>query len=124
MACVRIFKTKLVGRTARKLRLKDGQLIAAVDAAMKGLVDAELGGGVIKQRIARPNEGKSGGFRAIIAVRASAFILDVYSKKDRESTTDVDLVRLRALAALLAEFDEEALERAVADGELIECRGK
>jgi hypothetical protein len=63
---LRIFKTKWFVRFARKERISDGALIDAVERAERGLIDADMGGGVIKQRLARPSEGKSGGLRSII----------------------------------------------------------
>ena len=54
---MRIFKTKRFGRFARKERLTDRRLIESIDRATMGLVDADLGGHLIKQRIARSGEG-------------------------------------------------------------------
>jgi hypothetical protein len=59
---VRIFKTRTVARFTRQNGIEDASLLAAVDNAMRGLIDADLGGHVIKQRVARPGEGKRGGF--------------------------------------------------------------
>jgi hypothetical protein len=69
MAGPRIFKTKWFQRFARKERIEDEALLEAAGRAEKGLIDANLGGGVIKQRIARRGEGKSGGYRTIIIFR-------------------------------------------------------
>jgi hypothetical protein len=63
---VRIFKTKWFDRFARKSDIHDCMLIEAVERAENGLVDADLGIGVLKQQIARAGEGKSKGHRAII----------------------------------------------------------
>jgi hypothetical protein len=59
---VRIFKTKVFVRFARGQRITDRDLREAVDRARRGLIDADLGGGVIKQRVARAGQGRSGGF--------------------------------------------------------------
>jgi len=59
---VRIFKTKLLTRFARAERITDEQLNEAMDRAARGLVDADLTGGLIKQRVARPRQGRRGGF--------------------------------------------------------------
>jgi hypothetical protein len=72
MAHVRIFKNKPFARFARRAGLTDADLRGAIDGAERGLVDADLGGGVLKQRIARPGGGKSGGFRAIVLFRAGS----------------------------------------------------
>ena len=63
---MRVFKNKPFARFARKARITDAVLCAAIADASRGLVDADLGGGVVKQRIARQGGGKSGGFRTII----------------------------------------------------------
>ena len=58
---VRSFKTKGSARFAKREGLQDEVLCRAAEAMERGLIDADLGGGVVKQRIARPGEGKSGG---------------------------------------------------------------
>ena len=68
VTCLRIFKNKSFARFARKARLADANLCEAIRNAERGLVDADLGGGVIKQRIARSGGGKSGGFLHIYSV--------------------------------------------------------
>jgi hypothetical protein len=67
---MRLFKSKAFGRFARSQDIADDDLCEAIERAEKGLVDANLGGFVIKQRIARDGEGKSGGFRSVIFLRA------------------------------------------------------
>ena len=63
---MRIFKNKWFAKFARKEEISDEKLIQAVKDADAGNIDADYGGGVIKQRISRPQEGKSGGYRTII----------------------------------------------------------
>ncbi len=67
---MRIFKNKAFTRFAYKAGISDLVLCQAVGEAEQGLIGADLGGGVIKQRIARPGQGKSGGFRTLIVFRA------------------------------------------------------
>jgi hypothetical protein len=66
---VRVFKTKWFVRYARRERIEDSALCSAIERAEGGIVDADLGGGVIKQRVARPGQGRSGGYRVLIAYR-------------------------------------------------------
>jgi hypothetical protein len=66
---VRIFKTRWIARFARKSRISDAMLVEAIRRAERGLIDADLGGGVIKQRIGREGQGRSGGYRTLIAFR-------------------------------------------------------
>ena len=68
-AIARIFKNGWFERFARKERIADASLREAVQRAESGLVDADLGGGVIKQRVARTGQGKSGGYRTLILFR-------------------------------------------------------
>lgn len=65
----RVFMSKSFHRFARNCGIDDASLLDAVQRAEDGLVDADLGSGVIKQRIARSGQGKSGGFRAIVFLR-------------------------------------------------------
>ena len=67
---MRVFKTKPFARFASRQRIADEVLWVAVHRADKGAIDAALGGGVIKQRLARKGEGKSGGFRSVILFRS------------------------------------------------------
>ena len=63
---MRVFKIKWFVRFARQNNISDRDLCEAIE---RGLIDADLGGNVTKQRIARPNEGRSGGYRALICFR-------------------------------------------------------
>ena len=59
------FKTKWLARFARHEGITDKSLGEAIERAERGLIDADLGGGLIKQRVARPGQGRSGGYRAL-----------------------------------------------------------
>ena len=66
---LKVYKNSWFGRFASKEKILDDALWAAVERAEKGQIDADLGGGVIKQRIARPGSGKSKGYRSIVLFR-------------------------------------------------------
>ena len=66
---VRIFKTKWMARYARRERIADHSLREAIERAGRGTIDADLGGGIIKQRVARSGQGRSRGYRMLIAYR-------------------------------------------------------
>jgi hypothetical protein len=123
---VRIFRNKSFTRFAKKAHLDDATLRRAVDDAERGSIDARLGGGVIKQRLARPGKGKSGGFRAIILYKAHvlAFFVHGFAKKDRDNIRDDELAALKLLAAQMLSYDDRAITRAVESGTLIEVAGK
>ena len=122
---MRIFKNKAFARFARKAGLADQALAEAVERAGRGLIDADLGGGVIKQRIARAGGGKSGGFRTIILFRAGsrAFFVHGFAKNEQDNIRDDEVAAFKMLAARLLAFDNAALAQAVAAGVLMEVRG-
>jgi hypothetical protein len=119
---MRIFKNKPFTRFARKARLDDPALCEAIRSAERGLIDADLGGGVIEQRIARPGKGKSGGFRAMILYKRATKAVFVYgfAKNERANITQDELATLKELAAEILTYDDTALAEAVAFGTLIE----
>ena len=71
---------------------KRAGLVAAIDRAMRGLIDADLGGQIIKQRIARPGQDKRGGFRLLIGFGShrSVFLFG-FAKNERKIIEDAEL---------------------------------
>ncbi len=118
----RIFKNREFAVFARRQRIGDAVLCRAVEDVRRGLVDADLGGGVIKQRIARPGAGKSGGFRTILAFRVErhTFFIFGFAKNERENIAPSDLRDLKALAKELFALDAEQLEVTLSLGSLVE----
>jgi len=88
-----VFKTKPFSRFARKARIDDSDLWEAARLANAGAIDADLGGGVIKQLVARRGEGKSGGTRTIILFQLKGRAVFVYGfeKKDLGNIKDSEL---------------------------------
>ena len=97
---MRIFKTKWLARFARREGIDDQSLRAAIERAEQGLIDADLGGGLIKQRVARPGRGRSGGYRMIVGYRVKnrAVFLLGFAKNERENIEDNELLSLREAA--------------------------
>ncbi len=122
---MRLFKNKPFSRFARKAGVTDRQLRAAIADAERGLVDADLGGGVIKQRVARPGEGKSGGFRTIILLRAGerAFFVHGFAKSDQGNIRDDELAAFRMLATQLLNYSDAKIAAALEAGALKEVTG-
>lgn len=83
--------------------------------AERGLIDADLGGGVIKQRVARPGQGRSGGHRALIAYRPKARAVFVFGfvKSARDNVDEDEPATLRDIAKGWLEADAQALARAL-----------
>ena len=122
---MRIFKNKAFIRFARKERMKDAALGDAIERAERGLIDAVLGGGVIKQRIARPGSGKSGGYRTIILFRTKklAFFVHGFAKNEQDNIDDEELAAFKMLADEMLAYDDKALAKAMANGTLTEVTG-
>jgi hypothetical protein len=80
------------------------------------------GGGLIKQRVARKGQGRSGGFRTIIAYRAGtrAVFLLGFGKSDKENIAEDELAALRRIGAGLLQAGDEELKRMIADDRLTE----
>jgi hypothetical protein len=119
---VRVFKNKAFARFARKAGLDDSALCKAIGDAQRGLVDADLGGGVIKQRIARRGGGKSRGFRVLIVFRAGerAFFVYGFAKNELDNVGPNELAALRKLASELLAYDNRAVQQAINARALIE----
>jgi hypothetical protein len=112
---MRIFKTKPFARFADHSAISDPALCEAVRRAENGLVDASLGGGVIKQRIARKGQGKSGGFRSIVLFRQGerSFFVYGFSKNSRDNIRKDELKAFRALAREMLGMNDSALSAAL-----------
>jgi hypothetical protein len=115
---MRIFKTKWFARYARRERIKDSALREAVARADKGLIDADLRGGLIKQRVARAGEGRSGGYRTIMVYRAKdrAVFLYGFAKNERDNIEDDELVTFKELGAGWLQADSASLDAQVKKG--------
>jgi len=102
--------------------------LPAIRNANRGLIDADLRGGVIKQRVARKGEGKSGGFRTLILFKVGelAFFVHGFAKNDRANIEVDELLAFKKLAAIVLAYRKEELARAVISGTLVEvkCNGK
>ncbi len=112
---MRVVKNKAFSRFARKAGLDDSALCKAVGDARRGLVDADLGGGVIKQRIGRRGGGKSRGFRALIVFKAGgcAFFVHGFAKNELDNIGPDELAALKKLATDLLAYDNRSLQQAI-----------
>jgi hypothetical protein len=119
---LRNFKSKRFARFARRERIGEDRLCEAVKDAERGLIDADYGGGVIKQRIGRPNEGKSGGFRSIILFRRRerSFFVYGFAKSERANIDESDERDFKKLAGFLLAASDEDLLKLLERGEFLE----
>ena len=121
---MRIYKTRWLARFVRRERIADRSLREAITRAERGLVDADLGGGIVKQRVAREGQGRSGGYRMLVAYRAGerAIFLYGFAKRERENIGPDALLTLREIGAAWLTTDERHIARALEEGLLHEVR--
>ena len=119
---MQIFKTRTFARWARKEPLNDTALRAAVVEMQAGLVDAVLGGGLVKKRVARAGGGKRGGYRTLLAtnLRDRWVFLFGFSKSERDNVDEPELRALKHIAQAYLGMDEQTRDRLLDAGELIE----
>jgi hypothetical protein len=118
----RVFKTRHFGRWLRKSGLSDRALCQAVNEMIAGLIDADLGGGLVKKRVGLPGRGKRGGARTLVATNKANrwFFVFGFEKNERANISDEELKALKNLAADLLVRAPQQLEAAIADGTLQE----
>jgi len=116
-----IFKNGWFTRFAKREKISDAVLLNAVNQAEEGTIVANLGGNVIKQRIARPGQGKSGGYRAIIVFKKGirSFFVYGFFKSDRENLKKDELAAIKMAAKELLALSDEQLELLVETGALV-----
>ena len=119
---MRTFKTRWFARFARREGLSDKALRETIERAERGLIDADLGGGLIKLRVARPGKGKSGGYRVIVAYRTHdrAFFLFGFAKSQQENIGPDELRTAREIALDLLRANQDQLKAGIAAGEIRE----
>lgn len=111
----RVFKTRPFARWARKAELSDGALCSAVAEMIVGLIDADLGGGVVKKRVAMQGRGKSGDSRTLVATNKADrwFFVFGFQKNERANINDKERRSLQEAAADLLKLNAEQLNSAV-----------
>ncbi len=125
MGTPRVFETRWFQRFARKEKISDAVLLGAVVRAEKGQGDADLGGGVIKQRIARPGQGKSGGYRTIILFRRGERAVFVYgfAKSNRANIDAEEEKQFKEAARHVLRLTEKQIAKLVENGDFVEIKG-
>ncbi len=119
---VSVYKTRWFDRWARKQGLTDSSLCAAVCEITTGLYEADLGGGLLKKRVARTGQGKSGGFRTLVATNKESrwFFMYGFAKNQRSNIDKDEEEALKKLAVHFLSLTEYALGKAEQSGELVE----
>jgi hypothetical protein len=120
---MKVYATKTFRRFQRKEGITDAALCQAVESAGRGLVNADLGGGLIKQRVGRRGQGKRGGYRTI-AYRAGERAVFLYGlgKNERDNINADELARWRVAGRVMLEGDSRWIAVAIARGEIAEVQ--
>lgn len=121
---MRLFKNGWFQKFARKEQITDRALYEAVRRAEQGRIDADLGAGLIKQRVARPGQGKSGGYRLMVFYRSQVRAVFVYgfAKNDRSNLNPHEIATLHAAAKVVLALSEVQVQDEVDAGRWTEVR--
>jgi hypothetical protein len=119
---MRIFKNAWFTRFARKEKIALQALLAAVARAKMGLIDADLGGGVIKQRIVRPGQGKSGGYRSVVFYRMGerAFFMFGFAKNAQDNISHEEEAQFKNAAKVILALSDDQIRLLIENGKLEE----
>lgn len=121
-----VFRTRAFTRWMLKAGLSDSMLCKAVSEMESGLIDADLGGYVLKKRVALPGRGKRGGARTIVATNLENrwFFLYGFGKNERANIDKSELRLFQEVAAELLGLDDRQIAVALSAGEIEEvCHG-
>jgi hypothetical protein len=116
------YKLKWFARFARREQIVDASLKEAIARAELGLIDADLGGGLIKQRVARQGKGRSGGYRVIVADRSrkrAVFLLG-FAKNEQDNIEPDELQSLREFGEKWLAASSAMIRESIEDGALVE----
>lgn len=98
----------------------------AIGRLEKGLVDADLGGGVLKQRLARPGEGKSGGYRTILLYRQGLRVVFMFgfAKSDRQNLDSDEIQAFKEAATHVLALSDQQMTLLVERGDFVEVSAR
>ena len=112
---MRVYATREFSRFARREGIEDHALCEAAERACRGLVDADLRAGLIKQRVPRKGRGRRGGFRALAAFRQGhrCVLLYGFPKNERDNIADDELAHWRKVATAYLQMRPDKLEELI-----------
>lgn len=114
--------TRAFARFARRERVPGAALAEAIARIGEGGIDADLGGGLFKQRVARPGRGRSGGWRTIIVYRAGdrAVFVHGFAKSAKSNLSPKELAELKRLAGAILAMKAKDVRAMIENGDWIE----
>jgi hypothetical protein len=119
---MQVYKSKWFTKWADKEDLTDRDLSAAVEEMANGLIDADLGGHVMKKRVALQGQGKIGGARTLLAFKVGeqAFFMYGFAKNQQDNISAKELKALKAMAKQVLGYTPVQLKMVLNAGEFIE----
>ena len=119
-----IYKNRWFAKFASREGISDAMLVAAIEQVNSGLIDADLGGGLIKQRVAREGEGKSGGYRTLIFFRTDerAVFAFGFAKNDRANLDAIELRTFKKAVKIVLALTQDQIDVEVRARRMIEVK--
>ena len=123
---IQILVTKTFARWMRKSHVNNADIVGAAEEMVLGLIDANLGGHLVKKRVALRGRGKSAGARTIVATKFEQrwVFLFGFEKNERSNIDASELKVLQELAASLLDLDQQAIDVAISTGQLFQLQGE
>ena len=120
----RLFKLPKFNKWMRQTGVTNQALREAVQEMSDGLIDADLGKGVIKRRIPLSGQGKRGGARTIVATNKKNrwFFLFGFRKNEKDNISEDEKEALQELASEFLSFTDSELDYAISNHELMEVK--
>jgi len=117
-----IYKNRWFAKFAIREGISDATLVAAIEQANRALIDADLGGGLIKQRVAREGEGKSGGYRTLVFFRHEerAIFAFGFAKSDKANLSAAELKVYKQAAKIVLALTQAQIDTEVREARLFE----
>ena len=121
---MRIFKYKKFSKFAKQERISNAKLCEAIKEIEAGLIHADLGKNVFKQRVAREKQGKSGGYRLIILYKIGelAFFVHGFSKSEEKNISQAQEDKFKEIASLFLHLSDEEIDALCVMKEFIEVK--
>lgn len=121
-----IYKTATFSKWQKKSSVGDNSLLKAIQEIESGLVDANLGGGIFKKRVARQGFGKSGSYRTILASNYNGmwvFIIG-FAKNERDNIENQELTAIQSYAKFLMSLAKSEIDHLLENKELYEVKNE
>ena len=119
---MRFYKEVVPKLKFRNNSIEDKVLAETVKRLEADQADANLGGGVYKVRVARPGEGKSGGYRVLVVFKSELMAVYIYgfAKSDRDDINPKELKNLKRAAKIYFSMTPIQLAERIGRGQLVE----